>query len=345
MTAETRFSSLVATVATSLCLFAAEAHAAGGPAEFFKNREVRVVVGQEPGTTYDLYARAVIRFMVKHLPGNPTFIVVNMPGAGSVVALNHLYNVAPKDGSTIGAINPGAVAASVLNPETALYDSRKFNWIGSVSRETEVIVVRADAPAQSLSDAMTSEIIVGGTGGASSVLPTMLNGVVGTKFKVISGYKGSNDVFLAMERGEVQGIGSTTLTNLKATQSALLDAKKLRIIGQYGLSPLASLPGVPTVMDLVTNQEQRDAFGLVLTRQEVGRALLAPPDLPADIVAAYRAAFDKTMTDPEFLQDVAARKMDFDPQSGTQLEPLIANLYRASESVVAKVRAILGGRT
>lgn len=312
-------------------------------AAFFKNREVRVIVGQEAGATYDTYARAVARHMARHLPGNPTFVISNMQGAGSIVALNHLYNVAPRDGSTIGAINPGAVSASILNPETALYDSRKFNWIGSVSRETAVIVVRSDAKAQSLKDALTSEIVVGGTGGASSVLTAMLNGVLGTRFKVIEGYKGASEVYLAMERREVDGIGSTTLTSLRATHSAMLDAKKLRIIGQYGLSRLASLPDVPTVMDLVTNPEQRDALGLVLIRQEIGRALLAPPDVPVDIVAAYRAAFDKTMADPAFKDEVATRKMDLDPQSGARLDPLIADLYRASPEVVARVKAILGG--
>ena len=343
MTVGIRLLCLVSIVAVSLGANAPAAFAAD-PAAFFKNREIRVVVGQEAGATYDTYARAVARHMARHLPGNPILVITNMQGAGSIVALNHLYNVAPRDGSTIGAINPGAVSASILNPETARYDSRKFNWIGSVSRETAVIVVRSDAKAQSLKDAMTSEIVVGGTGGASSVLTTMLNGVLGTKFKVIEGYKGASEVYLAMERGEVDGIGSTTLTSLRATHSAMLETKKLRIIGQYGLSPLASLPDVPTVMDLVTNPEQRDALGLVLIRPEIGRALLAPPDVPADIVAAYRAAFDRTMIDPAFKEEVVARKMDLDPQSGAQLEPLIADLYRASPAIVEKVKGIMGGQ-
>jgi len=318
--------------------------AAADPAEFFKTREVRIVIGQEAGTTYDIYGRNVTRHMAKYLPGKVNFVAVNMPGAGSVVALNHLYNNAAKDGSVIGAINPGGVVVSILRPETAFYDSRKFNWIGSVARETEVIVVRQDTAVQSLADVLKTEVIVGGTGGASSVLPTMVNGVLGTKFKVVSGYKGSNEVFLAMQRGEVQGIGSTTLTNLKATQADLMNSKQIRIIGQYGLSPDANLPGVPTVMDLVTDQEQRDVFRLVLTRQELGRVMLAPPGVPADIVAAYRSAFDKAMVDAEFRDEVVKRSMDYDPQNAAQIEKLVADLYTALPAVVEKVNGILGAR-
>jgi hypothetical protein len=161
---------------------------------------------------------------------------------------------------------------------------------------------------------------------------------------VVDGYKGSNDAFLAMQRGEVHGVGSSSLTNLKTTQADLLNSKQIRIIGQYGLSPNADLPGVPTVMDLVTDPDQRDAFRLVLTRQEIGRVLLAPPDVPADIIAAYRAAFDKTMLDKEFREEVAKRAMDYDPQNAAQIEQLVADLYTASPAVVEKVKGILGGR-
>lgn len=335
---------LSVTVAVLAYGLSAATPAEANPAEFFKTREVRLIIGQEPGTTYDLYARSVSRHMAKYLPGKVNFVAVNMPGAGSVVALNHLYNNAAKDGSVIGAINPGAVVVSILRPDTAFYDSRKFNWLGSVARETEVIVVRQDAAVRTLADVLKTEVIVGGTGGASSVLPTMLNGVLGTKFKVVSGYKGSNDAFLAMQRGEVQGVGSTTLTNLKATQADLLNTQQIRIIGQYGLSPDANLPGVPTVMELVTDQDQRDSFRLVLTRQELGRVMLAPPDLPGDIVAAYRAAFDKAMVDAEFRDEVVKRAMDYDPQNASQIEKLVADLYTASPAVVEKVKGILGGR-
>jgi tripartite-type tricarboxylate transporter receptor subunit TctC len=344
MNSKRRFLQLsIVAAAMGLALLPLAATAAT-PAEFFTNREVRVIIGQEAGTTYDLYARTVTRHMVRYLPGSVHFLAVNMPGAGSVVALNHLYNNAPKDGSVIGAINPGAVANSILRPETALYDSRQFNWIGSVARETEVIVVRYDAPVKSLADVLKIEVIVGGTGGASSVLPTMLNGVLGTKFKVVSGYKGSGEAFLAMERGEVQGVGSTTLTNLKATQADLMKSNKIRIIGQYGLSPNAELPGVPTVMDLVTDPDQRDAFRLILTRQEIGRAMLAPPSVPSDLVAAYRTAFEKVMDDAAFRAEVKARQMDFDPQPASPLEALVNDLYKAPPHVVEKVKGILGGR-
>lgn len=344
MKSKMRVAKLNLVVAAFIGGLSVEPAVAAGPADFFKNREVRLVIGQEPGTTYDLYARSVSRFLAKHLPGKVNFVAVNMPGAGSVVALNNLYNNAANDGSVIGAINPGAVVMPILHPETALYDSRKFGWIGSVSRETEVIVVRQDTPVRTLADVLQMEVIVGGTGGASSVLPTMLNGTIGTKFKVVNGYKGSSAAFLAMQRGEVQGVGSTTLTNLQATQGELLKSNQIRIIGQYGLSPNATIPDVPTVINLVKNDDQRSIFRLMLTRQEIGRVMLTPPNLPPDILGAYRAAFEATMADPEFRAEATARKMDFDPQGAAKIETLVADLYKATPEVVKKVQALLGGR-
>ena len=325
-------------------LLAANIATAETPKEFFEGRTIKVIIGTKAGTTYDLYARMITQKMAEHLPGKPTFVPLNMPAASSVAALNHLYSKADRDGSVIGAINPGAIAAPVLQPNMAHYDSRKFNWLGSVVRETEVIAVWHTAPVQSLKEAYKKEIIVGGTGGASSVLPTMLNGILGTKFKVIGGYKGSGSVFLAMQRGEVHGIGATSVTNLKWRYSRHMKEGNLRVIGQYGLSPNDFLPGVPTVMDLVKNEKEAAALRLVLTRQEIGRAYLAPPGVPKQIVAAYRKAFDKTMSDPSFVAAVGKRKLDLDPQKHERIEKLVESLYGAPDDVVARVRKILGGR-
>lgn len=312
--------------------------------EFFEGRTITVIIGSKAGQTYDLYARMITPKMAEYLPGKPTFVPRNMPAASSVAALNHLYNKADRDGSVIGAINPGAISAPVLQPEMAHYDSRKFNWLGSVVRETEVIAVWHTAPVQSLKEALKKELIIGGTGGASSVLPTLINGILGTKFKVIEGYKGSGSVFLAMERGELEGIGATSVTNLKWRYSRLMKAGKIRVIGQYGLSPNDFLPGVPTVMDLVKDEKQAAALRLVLTRQEIGRAYLAPPGVPKQIVAAYRIAFNKTMSDPSFVAAIRKRKLDLDPQKHERIEKLVASFYEAPDDVVTRVRKILGGR-
>lgn len=334
---------LFGVAAIGSALFGAPASAQQA-SDFFKDRTVTIIVGSAAGTTYDSYSRILASHMPRHLPGNVTFVPQNMPAAGAITALNHLYNVAPKDGSVIGSINPGAVMASLLDPDTAKYDSRKFNWLGSIARETEVIAVWHDAPIRSLDEALTTEIVVGGTGGASSVLPTMLNGVLGTKFKVISGYTGSNEVFLAMERGEVKGIGSTSLTNLTTTQSRLMSENKLRIIAQYGLSKDATLPNVPTVMEYVKTDEQRQAFQLVLARQELGRVFLMPPAVPAPIVDAYKKAFMATLNDEKFKEELKARKLDLDPQPGETLDKLIAGNYTVPAPVIARVKEILGAR-
>jgi tripartite-type tricarboxylate transporter receptor subunit TctC len=326
-------------------LLAANIATAETPKKFFEGRTIKVIIGSKAGNTYDIYARMVTKKMAEHLPGKPIFVPLNMPAASSVAALNHLYNAADRNGSVIGAINPGAIAAPILQPKMARYDSRKFNWLGSVVRETEVIAVWHNAPVQSLNDAFKKEIIVGGTGGASSVLPKMINEILGTKFKVIEGYKGSGSVFLAMRRGEVQGIGATSVTNLKWRRSRLMKEKKLRVIAHYGLSPNDFVAGVPTVMDLVKDEKQAAALRLVLTRQEIGRTYLAPPGVPRQIVAAYRAAFDKTMSDPSFIAEVGKRKLDLDPQNHKRIAELVASYYKAPADVVTRVRKILGGRT
>lgn len=315
------------------------------PEEFFEGRQIKVIIGADAGTRYDLYARIVTQKMAKHLPGNPTFVALNMPAASSVAALNHLYKAADRDGSVIGAVNPGAIAAPVIQPDMARYDSREFNWLGSVARETEVIAVWHTAPVQSLKEAYEKEIIVGGTGGASSVLPTMINGILGTKFKVIGGYSSSGEVFLAMQRGELQGIGATSITHLKSQRARQIKEGKIRVIGQYGFSPNDFIPGVPTIMDLVKDEKEAAALQLVLTRQEIGRVYLTPPGVPAQIVAAYRNAFDKTVSDPSFVAEINKRKLDIDPQGHERIEELVEGLYGAPEDVVTKVRKILGGRT
>ena len=312
--------------------------------QFFKDRTVHIIIGAAAGTTYDMYSRILVTHMPRYLPGNVTFIPQNMPAAGAITALNHLYNVAARDGSVIGSINPGAVMASLLDPDTAKYDSRKFNWLGSIARETEVIALWHDVPVNSLEDAFNTEVAVGGTGGASTVLPTMLNGVLGTKFKVVSGYTAANEVFLAMERGEVRGIGSTSLTNLKTTQSRLMSENKLKIIAQYGLSKDATLPNVSTVMEYVKTDEQRQAFQLVLARQELGRVFLMPPEVPGPIVEAYKKAFLATLNDDKFKEEIKLRQLDLDPQPGANLDKLIASNYTVPAPVIARVKEILGAR-
>jgi tripartite-type tricarboxylate transporter receptor subunit TctC len=320
--------------------------AVGQSAEsFFKDRQVRMVVGSETGGGYDSYARLLIKHLPRHLPGTTNFVAVTMPGVGSLIAMNHLYNLAPKDGSVIGAINPGGIAEPLLHPDNAKFDSRRFQWIGSTMRDTEVIVVAADAPIRTFEDLFSKELIVAGTGGAGSTLPLLLNGILATKFKVIQGYKGSTSGYLAMQSGEVQGLGSSSWSSIKTTQTALLEGKKIRILAQYGLSPNVDLKDVPTVMDFATTDEQKAAFRMMLTRQDIGRPYLAPPGVPAPVMAAYRKAFQDTMADPEFVSEMRARQFDLDPITAEEIARLIDGIYAAPPELVARVNRILGDRS
>lgn len=313
-------------------------------AAFFEDREIQMIVGSDAGSQYDLYARVLMDHITKHLPGEVTFVPAYMPAAGSAAAMNYLYNVAEQDGSVIGAINPGAVTTPLLFPDQANYDSREFHWLGSIMRDTEVIVVWHDVPVQTIDAAMETEIMVGGTGGASSVLPTLLNGVLDTQFRVIDGFNGLGEAFLSMERGEIHGIGASSLSNLVTNYQEMLDAGDINILAQYGLAPSAELDGIPTVMDYVTSDAQESAFRLMLTRQEIGRPFLLPPDVPEDIVAIYEEAFAATMADDAFIEDLQSRRLSYDPQTGETLDMLIAGLYDAPDDVIEDVRDFLGAR-
>jgi tripartite-type tricarboxylate transporter receptor subunit TctC len=330
----------------AVVMAAGSSYAASNDAStFFKDRQVRFVIGADVGTAYDVYARLLAKFLPKHLPGNTLFVPQNMPAGGSIAALNYLYNIADKDGSVIGGINPGAAAAPLFTPEDARYDSRKFNWIGSVSRETDVVAIWHDAPVQNFDELFRKELLVGGSGGAASLTPAIINNLIGTKFKIINGYKSSAEIFLAMERGELQGIADTTLTTLQTLEGKQVADNKIRVIAQYGLSPNANLPGVPVVFDLLKTDEQRETFRLVMYRQELGRAFLLPEGTPQPIVDAYMKAFQDTMDDMDFRAAIEAGKLDFDPQPGAALHELMNIVYAVPDGVIARVKIALGGHS
>lgn len=340
--------SLIGAAAALLALLSsASIAAAQSPADFFKNREVRIIVGADPGGGYDTYARILARFLSNHLPGKSTnFVVQNMPGAGSIVAMSHLYNVAAKDGTVMGAINPGAVAEPLLNPDSAKYDPRKMHWIGSIMRDTEVILSWHTTPFDTLQKVFEQEILVGSTGGSSaaSTLPRLINGLLGSKFKLIEGYKGANEIVLAMERGEVQGYGSSSWSGIRNSQQKLFDEKKLRVIGQYGLSPHPDLTSVPIVMGYAQTDDQKAALRLMLTRQELGRPFVLPPGAPDAILNAYRQGFDAMVKDMAFVDELKNRKLDLQPMTGAEVHKMIAGIFAAPPAVVDNVKRILTAR-
>lgn len=308
---------------------------------FFKDKTLRVIVGSAPGGGYDAYARLVSEHMRRHIPGNPQIVVQNMPGAGSLVATNHIANVAPKDGTVIGAINAAMTTQPLLKPDQAKFDPRKMNWIGSTLREFHIGLVRANSPVKVMADTQKTEIPVAGTGGSTSTYPVITNAVLNTKFKVVQGYQGTAEGMLAMERGEVDGVIGITWASIKATQAAALRDGKIQVLAQFGLRKHPELPNVPLVLDLAKTPEDEAAMRFVFSSQEVGRPWVAPEGVPEKTVAILRKAFDDTMADPEFRADAVKRKLDLDPTPGAEIQKVVEDIYKTSAKVVERIKPFL----
>lgn len=334
-------SSLTRLALSSMALMATTAMAPSHAEDFYKGRTVRLVVGSGAGGGYDTFSRLLAAHWANNIPGTPTIIVTNMAGAGSLLAANYLANVAERDGTAVGGLNPGLVDTAVLFPQKAKHDPRQLNWIGSMLRETQVSTAASSSGISKLDDVFKKELIVAASGGASEIYPKLLNGLLGTKFKIVSGYKGTHEGFLAVERGEAQGVAGITLASVRNTQGALLRDGKIKIIAQFGLQRHADLPDVPLVIDYAKTPEDKAALQLMLARQEFGRPFAAPPGLPAERVALLRSTFDKTMADQAFLEDAKKRQLEIEPIGGERIQELIKAIYETPSATVERVRAIL----
>jgi tripartite-type tricarboxylate transporter receptor subunit TctC len=312
-------------------------------ADFYKGKTIRIIVGVGVGSGYDLNARVLARYLSAHIPGNPSVIVQNQPGAGSLTMTNALYNTGPFDGTAIGASFNGMPTTPLLQPAGARFDPVKLNWLGSTNRETQVTYVWHTAPVQKLADLFTTELIVGAQAPGSTQydFPILLNHLFGTKFKVVTGYESTPKIHLAMESGEVQGNGATNWSTVKALNSNWLDEKKIRVIVQWGLKKHPDLPDVPLILDLAKTAGDRQALELALARLEFGRPFFLPPNVPAERVDALRRAFDATMKDPAFLAETEKSKIEIDPLSGAQVAALVEQVSRTPADTVARVRAAM----
>jgi tripartite-type tricarboxylate transporter receptor subunit TctC len=311
--------------------------------DFYRGKQIRMVVGSDAGGGYDAYGRAVAAHMGKHVPGNPTFIVQNMAGVGSMLATNHVVNIAPKDGTVIGAIHPEAISSRLFRPDQAKYDPRKFVWLGSPVSVTFVVTVWHTAPVQSFDELFEKELIIAASGGDSTALPLLANGVLGTKFKVVQGYKGATAGMLAIERGEAQGNGGDALNALKSVHSDFLQSGQLKIIASYGLKVDPELKGVPLVIDYAKTEEQREELRLVLSNHEFGWPYIMAGEVPVDRAKAMVKAFEETMKDPEFLAEAAKRKLDISPVRGRDQAKLVQETFKAKPEIVEKVKPYLVG--
>jgi tripartite-type tricarboxylate transporter receptor subunit TctC len=328
-------STLIGITGMAFALIATPA-SADAVSDFYSGKTVTVFVGYSAGGGYDTYARTVARHIGKHIPGNPSVIVKNRPGAGSMLLTNELYNILPKDGTVIGIIGRGLPMEPLFGTPEAKYDPSKFTWLGSTNNEVSVCVSWHTSKVKKWEDLLTTPLIVGGTGpGADTdTFPRIMNNVLGTKLKLVTGYPGGNDVLLAMERGEVEGRCGYSWSSAKARKADWLAEGKLNILVQMSTGKHEDLPDVPLIMDLAKTQADKDALELIYARQEFGRPFLAPPGIPADRAEALQAAFMETMKDPEFLEDAKKQDLEINPVSGKRVGELIAKIYKAPKEVV-----------
>jgi len=314
-------------------------------AAFFRGKTLRLIVGIAVGSGYDINARLLARHMAAHIPGQPTIIVQNQPGAGSLAMTNALYHTGPFDGTVMGASFNGMPTTPLLQPAGVRFDPVRINWVGSTNRETQVMYVWHDAPAQVLEDARATEIVMGGQAPGSTQFdyPVLANKLFGFKFKVVTGYESTPKIHLAMESGEVHGTIANWST-LKAINTDWITDKKVRILAQWALQKNAELPDIPLFMDLAKTDSERDALRLMLARLEYGRPFFLPPDVPVARVEALRRAFDATMKDPAYLAEADKLKIDVEPLSGEAVAALVEQVSRTPADTVARVRAALETR-
>jgi tripartite-type tricarboxylate transporter receptor subunit TctC len=315
-------------------------------ADFYAGKSIQLIVGSGAGGGFDTYSRTLARTMQKHIPGHPAFVIQNMPGATGITAANHLYNVAAKDGTVIGAISNSNLLEPLFGNKNAKYDPLKFSWLGSIGKQRAICVTWHTSPIKSWDDAKTRTVNVSATGATSNnaTLPRLLNHLTGTRFKVITGYSTSG-MRLAMEKGEVEGICGLSYQTLIASAPQWFEKKQLHIIGQLGIGESSFLPGVPNVLDLVSNDIDHAALALLVTPQEMGRPHVAPPGVPADRLTILRVAFGATMKDPAFLADAKKMKMMVEPMTSAGMDALLKKAYVSPKPVVARAAELIATGT
>ena len=312
-------------------------------AEFYQGRTVTVVVGSNAAGGYDTFARAVARYMGKHIPGSPTLIVRNMPGAGGMTAANFLYNNADKDGSVIGLVQNNTPFEPLFGTKEARYDPVRFNWLGSPSAETAMVLLWHAAPVNSVAELKVREVAVGVSGANSTpaFFTRLLNATLGTRMKPINGYPGQNDVLLAMERREIDGHPSAFFSSVRSTRPTWLRDKTAKAIVQYGAEKLAELPDVPFAPDLVGHDGDRLVMQAAFAPLALGRPLLTPPGVASERVAALRAAFAATMADPDFLAEGERVGLGLNaPRTGEQIQEVVERAYQSPPRVIDRLRQL-----
>ncbi len=326
-------------VAVSIAATAGSA-AAQTPAEFYKGKTIDLVIGYPPGGSNDTWGRLLGRHIGKHIPGKPLVVVKNMPGAGSFLAANTVFHVSPKDGTVIAIAAPTTPLDERLGTPGVRFKTAEFNWIGRVDSLVNMVFMWKTSPVKTFADALTTPSTLSATGVGSTVYvyPNVINHVLGTKFKLVLGYKGSAAAMLAVERGEAEG-HSTSWVALKVGHPDWIRDKSVSILVQFALKRHPEMPDVPTAVELAKTDEQRAILSAVVNAAEVGSAFFTTPGVPADRLDALRRAFDATMKDPEFLAEVERTKLSVNPFTGEELQTLVRSVNNIPPDLVEKVRA------
>jgi tripartite-type tricarboxylate transporter receptor subunit TctC len=307
--------------------------------EPFKGKTITLYVGASAGGGYDTYGRLVGRHIGKYLPGQPTVIASNMPGGMGITPANYLYNVAPKDGTAIAILVQNLAEEQVLGAESIQYDASKFGWVGRIAPNVELAYIWHEVPVKRFEDLQLRETIFAGQGASASLYPALLNKLLDTRIKLVRGYRSTASVHLAMERGEVEGVtGSLDVVSNSAAD--WVRDKKVTIVLQYQHERHPSLAEIPTVLEFVRSDDDRDVFSFFISSAMVGRSIVAPPGLPPDQLALLRTAFDNTMKDPQFLAEAAQTKFELGPLPGAELQTIVERQVNVSPAIRDRILAL-----
>jgi len=311
---------------------------------FYAGKTVRILVGFPAGGGYDIYARELARYLGRYLPGHPSVLVQNMAGAGSLKAVNFLYNAAPRDGTVLATFARGIVFEPLIGHlDGAQFDAPRFNWIGSVSNEVSVCAINSAKRIRTWHDMQTMPTLIGasGAGADSDVFPIVLRNLFRLPMRIVTGYPGGSDLNLAMERGEIDGRCGWSWTSIVSRNRDWLTEKRIAITLQIALQKHEDLPDVPLIMDLADDPRQVAALKLIVSRQSIARPFAAPPEVPADRVEALRQAFDATVADPDFLAEMRTQSLEVRPVGGAEVQGLIRDIYAAPPDAVKLAREIV----
>ena len=314
-------------------------------ADFYAGKTITMSTYSPPGDSYDLYLRLLSRHFARHIPGNPNIIVVNQPGAGGLIAINYAGVLAPRDGTFLTLASQALLILEATGQPGLRRTLNDFNWLGSFSQSNNVTVTWGDTRNKTLQDAIDHEVVVGasGAGGGSVIGPLIYNAVLGTKFKLITGYNGGTAIDLAMRRGEVEGRGNNIWAAYKAEMPNEIRDGVLHVLIQTGLRKEPDLPNVPFFLDLVKGDTQREAVAQFMSYAvSIARPLAAPPGVPADRVTLLRRAFDETMKDPAFLADAGVQRLEIDPLTGEQVQSVVSNVLGTPKPTINQIQAVLG---